>query len=352
MSGEATVTPGAQLTAGQRWTRSLLNLLGIPVVRVNENSIGARELIASEVRTLVPNVNRNILINGDFAIFQRGGYFGANLVGLPTTLGAEAGQAMGADRWYLGEASGAGKRTVTSGIVLVGGTGPNHYLHWEQVVAETGDYRPILSQLVEDATYLAGRDLVVTWRMKGDWTGDITCQLSRFSGGSPGATTVIEATSGGTAAVVTGQDWTTYTAKFTIPTMIGEDLEAGAYLALQFLLPDNDTFRLDFAEAQMEEGLEATAFETVPMLDQLRRCERYFEYHGGTAADDLTHFQPCFYFATRKYRAPTLTLIAGYDGDMTEANFDTILDTGYKQSTANSQVSDFFMACEAEINMP
>lgn len=353
MSGEITVTPGYNWPDGVV-SKARLNQAAQPTAQLDAASVGSRELIASEVRQLVPNVNRNVLINGNFNVWQRGGY--TNFIGLPATMGAGTGPAMGADRWVLNEPSGASKRAISRGDFTTGQSDvpnePQYYLHWNETVAQTGVNRPQLSQWIEDVRTLAGKSVVVTWWMKGDYSGAVTCQLRQFLGGSPGQTVTIAADSGGTATLVNGAAWTQFTAKFTIPSLAGYSLSTNHYLGLDFLLPDNVTFQIDFAQVQMEEGTDATSFETLPYLEELRRCERYFEYHGGVAADDVTHIKPCYYFATRKYRAVTMTLIAGYSGTMTAANFATILDTGYYQNTANSAVSAFFMACEAEISMP
>lgn len=353
----ATVTPGKQFVPDEKITRSKLNQLGAPTVRLDEGEVGERELSAAAVRQIVPNVNRNVLINGGFEVWQRGGYQGASFVGLTDVMGAGTGPAMGADRWYIGEPSGASKRNVSRGSFTLGQSTvpdePEFYLHWNELAGETGTNRPILSQQIEDVRALAGKSAVVNWWMKSNVNTTVTCQLLRFFGGSPGQSQTITADSGGSAALTANADWAQYTAKFTIPSMAGHVIGGtGHYLALEFLLPDNSTFQIDFAQVQMEEGTAATAFEKLPILETQRRCERYFEYHGGLAMDDITHGGPCYYFATRKYRAPTLTLIAGYSGTMTAANFSTILDTGYYQDTANSAVSAFFMACEAEILMP
>lgn len=361
-SGGATLIPGKVFDeeAGELVTLAKLNQLGNPVVRVDEGAIGARELDADSVRTIVPSVNRNLLINGNFDVWQRGGFAGASFVGLPTVMGAGAGRDMGADRWYIGDPSGTNKRNVYQGAFTMGQSDvpnePTYYLRWSELVGETGEYRPALSQQIEDVRTLAGKSAAVSWWMKGNVSANITCGLTQIFDGfnSPKfpPDRVIAADSGGTAALISGAVWTQYVAKFTIPSLAGISGDIKSSLTLWFQLPDNVTFLIDFAQIQLEEGAAATTFETLPLLETHRRCERYFEYHPGLAQDDITHGGPCYYFATRKYRPPTLSLVPGYSGTMTAANFATLLDTCYYQSTANSAVSVFYMACEAEIGMP
>lgn len=346
-----TVIPGKVFTDGEFVTTAKLNQLGNPVVALSPEDT---DTLVAAVRQTIPTVNRNVLINGNFDVWQRGGW--ANFLGLPAVMGDGTGPAMGADRWALNEPSGANKREISRQSFTTGQSDvpnePRYYLHWNELVAETGANRPTLSQLIEDVRTLAGKDVVVTWWMKGNYGGNITCSMRQFFGGSPGVTVPITATSGGTATLVANDSWEQYTAKFSIPSLAGHSLAANPYLALDFVLPDNVTFEIDFAQVQLEEGTVATPFEVQPYLEVVSKCERYFEYHGGVAGTSVAAIMPCYYFATRKYRAPTLSLVTGYAGTMTAANFSTILDIGYFQDTANSVVSAFFMACEAEISMP
>lgn len=349
-SGDCTVTPGYLYTSSpsDRVTKSKQNAQGAPLVRLNAASVGSRELVPADVRQLVPSVNRNILINGNFDLWQRGGYFNAD--NLPVVLGASANEEFGPDRWSLGTPSGANKRNISRPPMPVGVSNgvpnePTWYLHWDQLVAESA---PKLSQPIEDVRTLAGKNMTVSWWMKGNITANVTCRLKQWWGGSPPpGPRLIAATTGGTAALVNGAPWKQYTATFAIPSLVGETIGGTSSLVLQFLLPGSAIFQIDFSQIQMEEGSTATAFETLSYLEVSRRCERYFEYHGGIAADDITHNHPCYYFATRKYTAPTLTLVAGYAG--TGLAFLPLLNVGYQQSVANSVVTAFFIGADAEI---
>lgn len=351
-----TVDPGKQFAEGELVTRAKLNQLANPTigVEIEDGEVGEDQLDHAAIRAIVPYINRNLLINGNFDVWQRGGYLNAD--GLPTALGTTADPEYGADHWYLGEPSDVNKREIRLGMFTMGQTvvpnEPTNYLSWDQLVAETGANRPILSQPVEDVRTLAGKSATVTWWMKGDYSGNITCQLVQDFGTPAGPPSypprTVAATTGGTAVLVAGADWVQYTAKFDVPNLMGYGIDGpGHHLALQFLLPDNTTFDIDFAQIQMEEGTVATAYETLSLLEEIRRCERYFEFHAGIAADNITNNHPCYYFATRKYRAPDLTLLAGYSG--TGMAFLPLLTVGYQQSTANSVVSAFFISAHAEI---
>jgi hypothetical protein len=61
----------------------------------------------------------------------------------------------------------------------------------------------------------------------------------------------------------------------------------------------------------------------------------------------LSNIKPCYYFATRKLRAPTIAFIGTPAG--TGGAFTALLDIGYYQSAANSVVAAFFISAEAEL---
>lgn len=283
-SGGCTVTPAVTLSVGQRITRALLNLLGRPVVRVNENSIGERELIGDSVKTLVPSVVRNVLINGNFDVWQRGGF--TNVGGLPTALGISADSEYTADRWRASDPSGATTRQIYRGDFDLDQTivpnSPSYYLRWSQT---TGDTDPTLSQSIEDVRTMAGQSVTVSWWMRSNTSGTITCQMSQFFGGSPGQTRAIAATSGGSATVTGGAAWAQYEAHFDVPSLAGYSIGGtGATLSVGFTMPSASIFLTDFAQVQLEQSTVKTAFESHSYQYEYERCLRYFEYHGGIMA--------------------------------------------------------------------
>jgi hypothetical protein len=63
----------------------------------------------------------------------------------------------------------------------------------------------------------------------------------------------------------------------------------------------------------------------------------------------LDTVKPCFYFATRKYATPVLTVLTGIGG--TGMHYTALLDVGYYQDTPNSVAEAFFIQAEAEIKI-
>lgn len=348
MSGSVEMFPGKVLAEGERVNRAALNQLGAPTGRVGANEITDRELDEDSVVTIAArNGLPNFLINGNFDIWQRGGY--TNFLSLPATFGASADSEFTADRWMATDPpGGTNTREISRGSFDLDQTvvpnSPMYYLHWKQTV---GDTSPTLEQRIESVRTLAGKTVTVSGWVKSNTSGNLSIGFYQFFGGSPGQTVTVTPQ---TFAVTGGAAWVKFEKTFAIPSLagyeIGGDLDR---LSLTIAMPSSVTFETDFAQIKVEQSARATAYVVLSPLEELQHCERYFEYHGGVAFSTITAGPPTFYFATRKYRAPTLTLIAGYSGTMTAANFTAMLDTGYFQDTANSVVSAFFMACDAEI---
>lgn len=350
MSGEITVTPGKAWASPELVTYAGLNLTAAPIARVNEASIGSRELVASAVRALAPPLNRNLLINGNFDVWQRGGF--VNLISLPGTMGVLAGTSQfTADRWLsVNVTSAVNRREITRQSFSTGQSDvpnePTYFLRYKQLITDAGS---TLGQPIEDVRTMAGKRVTLTWWMKSsNYSGTITVQLEQHYGGSPEVTPInVAAASGGTATLIAAAAWTKYTAIFDVPTLTGASLFEDNSLVLRFLLPTG-TWIIDFAQVQLEQGDGATSYEYRTYLDEARRCERYFEFHSGVFSDDITHTKPCYYFATRKYRAPTIAFIAvsGTGGAVTAL---PVGEVGYYQSTANSTVATFTCTADAEI---
>lgn len=473
-SGTIEITPGKILAAGEKASRSKLNLLGKPTGRIGAGAVGERELDDEAVRAIVPNVNRNAIINGNFDIWQRGGY--TNLVGLPAVLGASALYEYGADRWSLGLPSGANKRAISRQSFVLGQTAvpnaPTYYLKWDQQVSETA---PTLAQPIEDVRTFAGKVVTVSWWMKAEQSITVLCKLVQDFGvgwGGPSGSTqqrVITASSGGTVNLIANAQWVKYTATFSIPDLVGyTDAGGDPALILEFIMPAG-VFKVYYAQVQTEQSSKATTYETKSRQFEFDRCQRYFEYHAGIAvADDietvsipidlasitaagdvLTEYvpgyafkvlsvsfavsvpaatagkavtlnleietanvtggavalttancstlgalvagsaitalntgtatqklsveaasvtafaqgqgmlliriqktgttKPCYYFATRKYAIPVLTVLTGYQG--AGLHFTPLLDVGYYQDTGNSEFTAFFIQAEAELKI-
>lgn len=341
------VTPGKVFATGEKVTRDKLNQLGAPTVTLTDAD---KLAIIEEVRVKVPYVNRTLLVNGGFNIWQRGGYATAGTYGLPTTLGGNSGPAYGPDRWYLGRTTDVNLRRISQGVFTPGQTEvsgePHYYAKWEQLVNQATP-TPCLSQHIEDVRATAGKTLTVSGWVKANKSLTLTIRCTQFTDTNLPVVAVVGTPQ--TFSIIGNAAWAQFAKTFTIPSLAGATLQDNrTSLEVRLEMPVSDTYEVDFANVQVEEASAATAFERVFAHDDEARAQRHFEYHQGVAWDDITHGPPSFYFATRKRIPPDLKLLAGFAGTMTVANFSTMLDTGYYQDTANSVVSVFFMQADAE----
>jgi hypothetical protein len=346
LSGACTVTPGKVLSVNEKVTRAILNLLGMPTVRVAEGSITDRELNSSSVIAIVARIGQpSAIMNGNFNIWQRGGY--TNLSGLPVTFGSTGAIEYTADRWAISAASSTNYREISRQAFDPGQTQvpnePQYFLRFKQLV---GDTNPCLSQSIEDVRTFAGKTVTVSGYLRSDTTGNVTITFRQWYGGSPGQAVDV---AGQTVALVAGAQWKKFELHFNIPTLLvgGSVSGVDAALTIRFTMPSSVTFQTDFSEIKLEEGNKATAFVTAPIWMELEQCQRYFQYHEGVFASSITTIQPAYYFATTKYRTPDLTLLSGYSGT---GGAVTALDQyGYRQTVAHSAIATFYVACNAEV---
>ncbi len=228
---------------------------------------------------LAPYLGRNLIINGDFSVWQRG-------------TSQTSGGYGSADRlWW--NTSGA-TFTVSRSAHTLGQTdvqgNPKYYV--TDTVA-TGDDNHSLEHKIEDVTATAGREVTYSFWAKGTNPGggalSVTSLQNFGTGGSPSTTveTVEDAT------ITLTADWTRYTVTFTPTSVTGKTLgtDGNDFFAIRLGQPATDdsadAYTWDYSNAQLEFGDTATDFEYVNPADQLARCKRYFERLGGNSSDQV-----------------------------------------------------------------
>lgn len=292
LSGACDVTSGVTLTLGQKATKALLNLLGKPVVRVAESSITERELnTAAVIAFLSTQIGlglSNKLINGNFDIWQRGGW--VNDAGLPETFGSVVDSQFTADRWSTGFAQGTDHREISRGAFAESQTqvphAPIYYLTYKQLVGNA-DETPTLSQAIEDVRTLAGLKVTVSGWLKSNASQTVKVSFHQYY-----ETGDVVDVAEQNVAVVSGAAWEKFELIFDIPAMAaGHTLQIYSALTLRFSMPANTTFNTSFAQIKVEEGGQATAFNPLSVREELQACERYFEYSGGTMITAKTNTQ-------------------------------------------------------------
>jgi hypothetical protein len=204
---------------------------------------------------------RNVLINGNFDIWQRGTSFTQN-----------TGSGYGADRWYhrVGNVQGIISRQDNDFSAF-----SSKYFYRLDNNTASSDAGMWLKQRIEGVDTLAGKEATVSFWAKASSAKAISVYLNQNfgSGGS------VEVTDIGTTNVSLTTSWQKFTVTFSVPSIIGKTIGDGNYLELFFDLSAfvNTAFEFDIAQVQLEEGSVASPFEHRPYGLELSLCQRYYE---------------------------------------------------------------------------
>jgi len=232
---------------------------------------------------------KNRIINGDFAIWQRGTSFSA------------AGYT--ADRWRYD--------TDTDDVVAISrsattGSEPFDAIYYVTIAltaGTTGTFNKFSTRLEFPKLYF-GKTVTLSFWAKADVATAITAKIAFvFSGIEYNPVS---------QSISIDTTWQRYTATFTLGTPTGFTESGSDYLDVAFLLPVNTSVTIDIANIQLEEGDVATEFEYVPYDIQLLRCMRYYEVgkqdviysNGWNATGAYSEIK----FRVIKRAAPTITL--------------------------------------------
>lgn len=209
------------------------------------------------------SIGKNFLQNGNFDIWQGG----------TTANTALSGADILCDRWdYVDLATGT--HTVTRREFTVGQTdvqgNPRYY--YEINVDDIAALGPsgVLSQGIENVYTLSGREVTLSFYCKSTVTTPISISCTQDFGVG-GAFSV--ATEFSTVNISTS--WAKYTTTFTFPSIAGKTVGTGSHLLLRFNLTGTSNHIISFAQAQLELGNTATAFEYIPISQELQRCRRH-----------------------------------------------------------------------------
>ena len=215
--------------------------------------------------------HRNLIMNGQFMIWQRATDSGSN-----TTDGY-----LSCDRWY--HASSGATKQVTRQAFTPGQTdvpdNPKYYLRY---AVTTGNNNVAIRHRIEDVTRVQGEMTFSFW-VKGSNPGggafNLTFRQNFGTGGSPSS--VVDQ---GISDYTVTNSWTKKTFTFTPNSISGKTIgttEGTSYYEVElFRQPAGDTstaaFTVDFANAQLERGPVATPFEQRSYREELANCQRYY----------------------------------------------------------------------------
>jgi hypothetical protein len=300
---------------------------------------------------------KNLVINGNFDIWQRGTTQTANGYG-------------SADRWNFSNVGST--KTVTRSAFTLGQTdvpnAPAYYANINVTSASgASDYVKNINKISNVALY-AGKNVTLSFWAKANATKNIAVEfVQNFgSGGSPSA----DVTGIGVEKFTLSTAWTKYTKTVALPSVSGKTLgtdgkdnfnvqiwlDAGSSFNSRTNSLGNQSGIFDIAQVQVEEGLHATAFEMRPLAEELRLCNRYYQksfaletapaQNAGvtgaarctsTVAGAAANYGPEIIFNGRMHGMPTVTLYNPSAANAQVRNLNTGADCS---ASAASGVTD------------
>ena len=216
-----------------------------------------------------PLSHRNLIINGQFLVWQRATDSGSN-----TTDGY-----LSCDRWYHAS-SGATKQVYRQQFSPGQTDVPDNPFYFLKYDVTVGNNNVALRQRIEDVTRVQGEMTFSFW-VKGTNPGGGQFNLTfRQNFGSGGSNVVDQSIANYTVS----NTWTKKTFTFTPTSISGKTINntnTSYYEIELFRQPAGDTstaaFSVSFANVQLERGSVATPYEQKHNLDEFRACQRYFQ---------------------------------------------------------------------------
>jgi hypothetical protein len=274
---------------------------------------------------------KNVVINGDFGIWQRGTSF------------TVANDTYTADRFLVaangGQTMAFTQQTFTPGTAPVAGYEGKFFYRYAVTGAGSGNTYNQLKTRIEGARTFAGQTATVSFWAKGSASYNITTVGYQVfgTGGSPSSSVL--AWSSGNLAVTTS--WQRFSFTFTMPSVSGKTFGTNGndYIELYIQMPTNQTSTTDVWGVQLEAGSVATAFQTATgtIQGELAACQRYYQLVASGAskiictgfAGNGTNFRGVIHMKVTMRTAPTLSATSGTNyyncyGNNLEDAFDTV----------------------------
>lgn len=265
------VYSATQLDAGQLdnryYTETELNTTGVLDTRYyTETEMDASLLTARAGR-------KNVIINGDFLIWQR------------ATSQTSSGFGS-SDRWshiHVGSTKTASQQQFTFGQTDV----PDNPVYYCRTVvtssAGAGNY-VAMRHPVEQVVVFSGETVTLSFWAKADAAKDIAIEFYQNFGGG-GSTPVTASATKKTLSTT----WTKYTETVAIPSISGKTVGTDHSLDVLFWFDAGSDFNtrtntlgqqsgtFEIAHVQLEKGSEATDFERETYAELVPLCQRYYE---------------------------------------------------------------------------
>lgn len=302
---------------------------------------------------------RNVIINGDFRIWQRG-------TSSFTTNGAYT-----ADRWVMGF-TGTGTAQTVSQVAFTAGNPisnqePTFHIRNAVTGGSGNSSLVVLTQKIEDVRTCAGQQVAVSfWAKVTSGTANLGLDLYQDFGSGGSAT--VGGIGGQKFSLTTS--WQRFTALISVPSISGKTIGSNNFLACRFWFSSGSDYNslngtlgiqsatFDIWGVQLEQNYQPTPFEQRPIGVELALCQRYYEksYDMATAPGTATstgrtllgisssgtgYMSMSVPFAVEKRAAPDVTIydLAGTSGKITYGTNNqtgTVTDISTRQFRAYS----------------
>lgn len=254
-----------------------------PAVTQNTNNIAANTASINTLNSQMGQVNpmggfKNKIINGAFDWNQR-----------CITRAASTGSGYACDRWLE---NGMGTTTLAMQIFgLAPGESDAFYNVWNAhhvaiVSGNAATSAALTYQPIENVYTLSGQWVTVSFTARADTAGKkIGVELQQWFGASGSASV-----SNPLGAVTLTTAWARYSLTIQLPSIAGKTItpgtgalylsfwyDAGANYAARASNIGSQSGSFDIAAVQVEQGKNATPFETRPFAIELALCQRYYE---------------------------------------------------------------------------
>jgi hypothetical protein len=223
---------------------------------------------------------KNLLINGDLNVWQRGTSFSNPANGLLT-----------ADRWSVWQDGTPGTNTVSRNSLTPSTSASLYSLKWDISTLPSGQTFKRLEQRIENVRNLSGQSLFFSFQSLAP-TGtliDIDLVQNFGSGGSADVVTNLA-----TGVSLTAGAYFTYRVAGVLPTVGGKTIGANSFTAIRISIPINVTLSIQFARMQLEKD-QFTPFEVRPESLDYSMCQRHCQVIGmqvGTTATTVPFRSP------------------------------------------------------------
>jgi hypothetical protein len=263
--------------AGPTFTGTVVLPSTTSIGTVSATEIGYVDGVTSAIQTQLDSKltattavtsGRNMVVNGDFKIWQRG-----------TSFSSPANATFTADRWFM-YYDGSGATRTISQQTFTGdnptGLNVSNYMRVAITVAGTGSTTNGMFCKIEDVRKLNGQTVTLSFYGKADASRTVNWQTYQEFGAS--GSSAVQANSTNFSFT---SSWQRFSASFTMPSVSGKTITSNSSISFLVAFPVNATGTFDITGVQLEAGAVATPFEFEDFGTTLAKCQRYYQRRSG-----------------------------------------------------------------------